>query len=117
MSSIYLLVSIFKVEKVVKSEEDAAKPEATTEKKEAEATFELLPNPARTMKAQLKVLTLEESRYTPVKDLSHGGIIILKNVKPGEEEDIVEIVQAGGPKGEEDEEEPEPPEPFEWTED
>lgn len=42
---------------------------------------------------------------------------MLKNSKPGEQEDIVETVQAGGPKIEEEEEEPEPPEPFEWTED
>lgn len=102
-----------------KSEDDTAKTESTeeTKKKEPEPTFEMLPNPARTMKAQLKVLSLERSRYAPIKDLSHGGIIIMKNVKPGEEEEIVETVQAGGPKGEEDEEEPEPPEPFEWTED
>ncbi|CAL1544748.1 unnamed protein product [Lymnaea stagnalis] len=91
--------------------------ESIPEKKEPEPNFEILSNPARTMKAQLKVLTLETSRYTPVKDLSHGGIIMLKNSKPEEQEDIVETVQAGGPKAEEEEEEPEPPEPFEWTED
>lgn len=69
------------------------------------------------LQAQLKVLSLETSRYTPVKDLSHGGIIMLKNSKPEEKEDIVETVQAGGPKAEDEEEEPEAPEPFEWTED
>ncbi|GFO48120.1 26S proteasome non-ATPase regulatory subunit 1 [Plakobranchus ocellatus] len=90
---------------------------SSVEKKEPEPTFEILSNPARTMKAQLKVLSLEGSRYTPVKDLSHGGIILLKNSKPGESEEIVETVQAGGPKAEEEEEEPEPPEPFEYTED
>ncbi|KAK7441052.1 hypothetical protein BaRGS_00040590, partial [Batillaria attramentaria] len=69
------------------------------------------------MSSQLRVLTPKEgSKYTPVKELSHGGIIMLKNVKPEEEEQLVEFVQAGGPKVEE-EAEPEPPEPFEWTED
>ena len=63
------------------------------------------------------MLSLEGSRYSPVKDLSHGGIILLKNSQPGESEEIVETVQAGGPKAEEEEEEPEPPEPFEYTED
>jgi len=87
------------------------------EKKEPEPNFEYLANPARVMKSQLRVLTLREgSKYRPVKDLAHGGIIMLKNAKPDEEEDLVEFVQAGGPKTEE-EEEPEPPEPFEWTED
>ena len=42
---------------------------------------------------------------------------MLRNLKPGETEDIIEHVAAGGPKAEEEEEEPEPPEPFEWTED
>ena len=134
----------------------------------------MLQNPARVMRAQLKVLTMPEgSKYTTVKvkmklprrlgllfvsakfnsiafvsssccaeftspfitrvrtlhvpcyrplhvflqDVSIGGIIMLRNLKPGEEEDIIEHVAAGGPKAEEEEEEPEPPEPFEWTED
>ncbi|XP_033731209.1 26S proteasome non-ATPase regulatory subunit 1-like [Pecten maximus] len=76
----------------------------------------MLSNPARVMKAQLKVLTLPDGRYVPVKDVSNGGIIMLSNTKPEEQEDIIEPVAAGGPKTEE-EEEPEPPEPFEWTED
>jgi len=100
------------------SEEDVSKEEKKEEKKEPEPTFEILTNPARVMKAQLKVLSIESSgRYQPVKDLAHGGIILLKNKQPGDAEDIVETVAAGGPKAEEDEEEPEPPEPFEWTED
>nr|KAG5692302.1 hypothetical protein BaRGS_009512 [Batillaria attramentaria] len=101
----------------VADEEEKKKEEEKEEKKEPEATSELLSNPARVMKSQLRVLTPKEgSKYTPVKELSHGGIIMLKNVKPEEEEQLVEFVQAGGPKVEE-EAEPEPPEPFEWTED
>lgn len=66
---------------------------------------------------QLKVISLASgSRYIPLKDITVGGIIMLKNARPAESEDIIELVAAGGPKVEE-ETEPEPPEPFEWTED
>ncbi|XP_046557496.1 LOW QUALITY PROTEIN: 26S proteasome non-ATPase regulatory subunit 1-like [Haliotis rubra] len=100
-----------------KKEEEKEKEEKEKKEKEPEPTFEMMANPARVMKSQLKVLSMgEEVRYTPVKDLTIGGIVMMKNTKPGEDEEIVETVAAGGPKIEE-EEEPEPPEPFEWTED
>jgi len=56
------------------------------------------------------------SRYVPLKDVTVGGIIMLKNARPTEDEEIIELVAAGGPKPDE-EAEPEPPEPFEYTED
>lgn len=34
----------------------------------------------------------ESSRYTPLKDISNGGIILMKDIKPGETEEIVEPV-------------------------
>lgn len=105
-----------KAEKEKAEKEKAEKEKAEKEKKEPEPNFLMLSNPARVMKAQLKVLTLPDGRYVPVKDVSNGGIIMLSNTKPEEQEDIIEPVAAGGPKTEE-EEEPEPPEPFEWTED
>lgn len=112
-SSTTLSSSVSGTEEEKKAEDEKEKEE----KKEPEATSELLHNPARVMKTQLRILTSKEgSKYAPVKELSHGGIIMLKNVKPEEEEKLVEFVQAGGPKVEE-EAEPEPPEPFEWTED
>ena len=70
------------------------------------------------MPAQLKVISMGESsagRYTPIKELTLGGIILLKDSKSGDAEELVEPVQAGGPKVEE-EKEPEPPEPFEYIE-
>lgn len=98
-------------------EKEKQDKEKSEKEKEPEPNFQMLDNPARVMKAQLKVLVMPEgSRYLPVKDVSHGGIILLKNNKPGEQEEIIEPVAAGGPKMEE-EDEPEPPEPFEWTED
>lgn len=104
-----------KDEKKEESKEETEKAEKP-EKKEPEPTYQMLENPARVMKAQLKVLSLPDGRYTAVKDVINGGFIMLKDSKPDEKEEIVESVAAGGPKVEE-EEEPEPPEPFEWTED
>ncbi|XP_074657663.1 26S proteasome non-ATPase regulatory subunit 1-like [Tubulanus polymorphus] len=101
-----------------KKEDDVKKDtEKKEEKEEPEPGFQMLPNPARVMRAQLKVLTMPaESRYATVKDITIGGVLMLKDSKPGEKEDLIEPIAAGGPKmGEE--EEPEPPEPFEYIED
>merc|ERR1712192_105321 len=57
-----------KMEVDEKKEEE--KKEVEEKKKEAEPLFEMLANPARVMKAQLKVVTLEDARYRPMKDLS-----------------------------------------------
>ncbi|KAJ8937188.1 hypothetical protein NQ314_012007 [Rhamnusium bicolor] len=92
------------------------KDEKDEKKKEPEPSFEILQNPARILRQQLKVISINDnSQYVPMKDVAIGGIIMVRNLKPGEEE-LVEPVAAFGPKGE-DEKEPEPPEPFEWTED
>ncbi|KAG0425990.1 hypothetical protein HPB47_026873, partial [Ixodes persulcatus] len=78
--------------------------------------FELLSNPARVVKPQLKLLQMPEgSRYRPIKDITIGGIIMLADTKAEEAEELVEPVSAGGPTSENDEgDEPEPPEPFEY---
>ncbi|XP_023930925.1 26S proteasome non-ATPase regulatory subunit 1-like [Lingula anatina] len=107
--------------KEVKKEKEEKKEEAEEkekeEKKKEEPAFEMLDNPARVMRAQLRVVSLPEgSKYKGLKDVSNGGIIMLSNSKPGEDEELIEHVAAGGPKVEE-ESEPEPPEPFEWPED
>lgn len=96
--------------------EEEKKEEAAEEKKE-EPLFELLSNPARVVKAQLRVLNLEDGKYQPVKDLAIGGIVMLENVT-GEAETIVEaMVVNKGLKEEDEGTEPEPPQPFMWTED
>jgi len=106
--------------KEVKDEKDKDTKEgeeAEKKKKEPEPNFQMLANPARVMRSQLRVLALPEgSRYSPLKEVSGGGIIMLRDATPNETEEIIEPIAAGGPKME-DEEEPEPPEPFEWTED
>merc|ERR1711876_52920 len=97
------------------------KEEKEKGKDEPEPNFEMLSNPARVMKAQLKVVTLEDEKYMPMKNISIGGVIILDRAQLGndEKEEIVEpiLVNKGGSSTDSEEEEPAPPEPFEYTED
>jgi 26S proteasome regulatory subunit N2 len=68
------------------------KDEKEEKKKEPEPNFEVLNNPARVMRQQLKVVALNDnSQYVPLKDVSIGGIVMVRNLKPGEEE-LVEAV-------------------------
>merc|ERR1712241_608562 len=117
-----------KEEKKEKMEVDEKKEEEKKEEKEKEKSdepepnFEMLSNPARVMKAQLKVISLEDGKYRPMKDLSIGGVIMLDRsteIGVDEKEEIVEpiLVNRGGASSEESEEEPAPPEPFEYKED
>merc|ERR1739845_327734 len=65
---------------VDEKKEEEKKDEKEKEKDksdEPEPNFELLSNPARVMKAQLKVVSLEDGKYRPMKDISIGGIIML----------------------------------------
>jgi len=98
-------------------------PMETTEEKptpppEPVKNYEIINNPCRALNQQLKVLsfTKEQTRYAPLKPLSSGGIILLRDKRPEEAEELLEAVAAGGPKAQEEEAEPEPPQPFEFTE-
>lgn len=94
----------------------AATAQAPVKAKEPEPTHEILQNPARVLRQQLRVTTLlDNQRYHPMKDISIGGIIVMKHTLPEQAEILVEPVAAYGPKGE-DAKEPEAPEPFEYTE-
>ncbi|VDN00722.1 unnamed protein product [Thelazia callipaeda] len=66
--------------------------------KESEITSFMLQNPARVVRLQLKTLQIpENSRYKPLKALSQGGIIMLRDRKAGQEkEEIVALAAAGG---------------------
>uniref|UniRef100_A0A0K8V7J3 26S proteasome non-ATPase regulatory subunit 1 n=1 Tax=Bactrocera latifrons TaxID=174628 RepID=A0A0K8V7J3_BACLA len=87
------------------------------EKKEPEPNFEILQNPARVVRQQLKVVSVAESQsYIPLKDVTIGGIIVLQHTGKSTEQELVEPVAAYGPKND-DAKEPEPPEPFEYIED
>jgi len=111
-----------KMEVDEKKEEDKKEEKEKDKSEEPEPNFELLSNPARVMKAQLKVVSLEDGKYRPMKDISIGGIIMLdrsKEIGVDEKEEIVEpiLVNRGGASSDDSEEEPAPPEPFEYKED
>ncbi|XP_020709438.2 26S proteasome non-ATPase regulatory subunit 1 isoform X2 [Athalia rosae] len=100
-----------------KDKETDKDKEKEKEKKEPEPTFEILQNPARILRQQLKLISLVSgSQYAPVKDVGIGGIVMVKHIKADAEEELVEPVAAFGPKPDE-EKEAEAPEPFEYTED
>lgn len=93
--------------------------EAPKEKKEPEPNFEILQNPARVLRQQLKVVSLVDGQsYVPLKDITIGGIIVTQRQTKADdvEEVLVEPIAACGPKNEEVKE-PDAPEPFEYIED
>uniref|UniRef100_A0AAF5RTU5 26S proteasome non-ATPase regulatory subunit 1 n=2 Tax=Wuchereria bancrofti TaxID=6293 RepID=A0AAF5RTU5_WUCBA len=85
--------------------------------KESEPTNYTLQNPARIVRLQLKTLQMtENNRYKPLKALSQGGIIMLRDKKAGQEkEEIVALAAAGGTRveGKDNSEEAKPHTPFE----
>lgn len=98
-----------------KDAKDSKKESDEKEKKKDEPNFDTLNNPARVMKQQLRVMRMPEgARYVPAKDLSTGGIILMRDSTPDTNQELVQPVAAMGPKTEE-ENEPEPPEPFEYV--
>ncbi|XP_002098617.3 26S proteasome non-ATPase regulatory subunit 1 [Drosophila yakuba] len=99
------------------SEKDKEKDKDKKEKKEPEPTSEILQNPARVLRQQLKVLSVIDGQsYEPLKDVTIGGIIVFQHTGKAEDQELVEPVAAFGPMNDE-EKEPEPPEPFEYIED
>lgn len=101
-----------------KTDSEKAAAALASRTKEPEAAFEMLHNPARVMRQQLKVVQLAEgTQYTAVKDVTIGGVVMVRNLRGSDEtEELVEPVAAFGPKSD-DEKEPEPPEPFDWADD
>jgi 26S proteasome regulatory subunit N2 len=101
-------------EKVKDGDETSQPAVATKERKEPEPSFEILNNPARIMRQQLKVISIAEGTpYVPMKEVTIGGIIMMQHTAQADQE-LVEPVAAYGPKNEEVKE-PDAPEPFEYT--
>ncbi|XP_046865190.1 26S proteasome non-ATPase regulatory subunit 1 [Drosophila willistoni] len=99
------------------ADKEKDKKEEKKDKKEPEPNFEILQNPARVLRQQLKVLSVIDGQsYEPLKDVTIGGIIVFQHTGKAEEQELVEPVAAFGPMND-DEKEPEPPEPFEYIED
>jgi 26S proteasome regulatory subunit N2 len=114
--------AVEKMEVDEKKDELAAKKEAAEKKaaedlKKEEPNFEILQNPCRVVKPQLNLVNIEEGgKFKSIKDLSIGGIVMVKRIDGGEDnEPIVEPVTVKKALVE-SEDEPEPPEPFEYTE-
>ncbi|KAI8369483.1 armadillo-type protein [Radiomyces spectabilis] len=86
-------------------------------KKRKEENFEVLENMARVVPAQLKHITFkEDSRYVPIKKGSVGGIMLMHDRRPDEEEELIRpsapTLDSSGAGGAE--EEAPPFEPFEY---
>lgn len=99
------------------TEETKEKEALVKERKEPEPNFEILQNPARVMRQQLKVISIVDGQsYTPLKDVSIGGIIVTQRTGKTTDavEALVEPIAACGPKND-DAKEPEAPEPFEYN--
>ena len=70
-------------EEPMETSEEKPEPE-----KQPEPKFQMINNPCRALNQQLKVLSFnkEQTRYTPLKPLSQGGIILLRDGRPDEAE-------------------------------
>ena len=106
-----------------KIQEEKAAAAKELEKPKKEPKFSMLENPFRALPAQLKYLSINsDCKYSTVKQLQSGGIILVSNSKPEEKEELVERVAASGPKVSGDDkdkenkkdEEAKMPEAFEW---
>jgi 26S proteasome regulatory subunit N2 len=113
-------------------DENAMDVEGGTEKKVAEASSEVLSNPARVVPAQEKFIKFrEDSRYAPLKlKRAPSGFVLLRDMTPSEPVELVSTdtpVGTGGAGGgaaaanpssaamAADDSEPAPPEPFEYV--
>ncbi|CAO3613493.1 unnamed protein product [Cunninghamella blakesleeana] len=108
-----------KEEETTKEEEEVSKDEQKRKsKKKKEENFEVLENLSRVVPAQLKRITFKEDcRYTPIKTGVVNGIILLKDQKPDEEEELIEPsapTSSDGQDGNNADEEAAPFEPFEY---
>ncbi|KAI9302563.1 armadillo-type protein, partial [Cunninghamella echinulata] len=82
-----------KEEEVAKEEEvETSKDEQKRKtKKKKEENFDVLENLARVVPAQLKRITFKEDcRYVPIKTGIVNGIILMKDRRPEEEEELIE---------------------------
>merc|ERR1719424_2608070 len=98
----------------------ALKPKAADAKAEPEPEpdFEILENPARVLPTQERAISLlPDARYVPVTPGRVSGIIVLRDQRPDDAEELLIATASAGPAGaNDDEEEPGPPAPFEFVE-
>merc|ERR1711902_119005 len=95
---------------------DTKEEKMDVDEKKDEPNFEILQNPCRVVRPQLNVVNLEEpTKFKPIKEISSGGIILVRRID-GSECEIVEPVSVDTKKGDAEDPEPDAPEPFEYTE-
>ena len=100
-----------KEEELVKEKKEDE--ESKKEKVIVEKNFEYLNNPSRVLPDQLHYLTFDKDlKYVPIKKDYEIGIMLLKNLKPNEEEVFVQLKNNDILDDEKDE--PKPPAEFEW---
>jgi len=91
-----------KKEETENKEKEPAKPEPT---------FEILNNPSRVTPSQRSVISFDvDPRYVPVSAAEYG-IVLLKDTKPEEKEELLEMNKTSAVTVDN---EPEAPEPFEF---
>uniref|UniRef100_A0A7S1DMZ6 26S proteasome regulatory subunit RPN2 C-terminal domain-containing protein n=2 Tax=Hemiselmis andersenii TaxID=464988 RepID=A0A7S1DMZ6_HEMAN len=100
-----------------KEGEEDKKEEAGEDKRDKkEPNFTTLSNPARVLTAQKKhVVVPAGCRYEPVSN-KLWGVVMLKDLRPDDEAQIVEVTVPANAPAEKEADEPPPPEPFEYTE-
>jgi len=98
----------------VEKKEDGEKKQDEKEKeapKQPEPLFEVLNNPARVTPSQLLFISFDvDPRYVPI--VKEYGIVLLKDTKPQEKEELLEINKA--PIATATDNDPDAPEPFEF---
>jgi len=94
------------------NKEETKEETEKTEKIEVEPKFQILTTPARVTRRQSKYISFDiDPRYKPISEHVHG-IIILKDLNPAQEEDLIEFKVPSLDVIEENEEIAEPPETF-----
>lgn len=79
-----------------------------------EPSSQVLQNPARVTRAQFRHISYDvDERYKPVTDAAYG-VVVLRNLKPNDAEDLITTTVPTGASAQDEEEEPAPPEPFEF---
>jgi len=80
-------------------------------------TSEIMDNPCRVLPAQERFISgLAGSRYVPVMPWRKSGIIVLRDTKPDEPEEWLQLSPTSDEGAKPGEEEPSPPAPFEFIE-
>ncbi|OZJ04186.1 hypothetical protein BZG36_02160, partial [Bifiguratus adelaidae] len=107
-------------EKMYEDKEDKEEKDDKHKKKKKEDNFQILENLQRVVPQQLKYITFKkDSRYMPIKQANVGGILLMKDTRPDEEQDLIvpsaHKSATSSSEGTSEEQEASPFEPFEYN--